>query len=474
MKKKFQICSATCAGIILALGMNIISYGAAGWQWNGTEWHYYEKDGSMATECWRRSGDHLFYLGSDGKLVRSRLIETDGDYYYVNSAGARVSNEWRKLPNEEADSSDETDNVWYYFQSTGKAYKAPSSGKTSFKSIKISTGETKKYAFDERGHMLFGWVNENSQRVVGDDAWRDGIYYCGTENDGAMSQSEWKRLEALDDNNQDNTFDDEYWFYFQSNGKKTANTKRNINGRKYLFREDGNAQYQWYASPSNASSNTSQTVNSYYKAPSQCWLAVGWFLTVPSEEMDAQAYADEEKYWFYGLNNGNVVTNQIKSINGHSYGFNEGGMMLHGLYKMEVQNKKILSYEKIENLDQLPSADENKTVYYFGYHPKEGVMATGRTTFYLDDEKHTFYFKTSGTDRGSGIHGIYKDSIYENGHMLTIDSNMRYGVIQYDGKEYLVNQSGKIQKNKKNVKDADEVYYSSDKDGIVTSRGNKQ
>ena len=135
MKKKFQICSATCAGIILALGMNIISYGAAGWQWNGTEWHYYEKDGSMATECWRRSGDHLFYLGSDGKLVRSRLIETDGDYYYVNSAGARVSNEWRKLPNEEADSSDETDNVWYYFQSTGKAYKAPSSGKTDRKSV---------------------------------------------------------------------------------------------------------------------------------------------------------------------------------------------------------------------------------------------------------------------------------------------------------------------------------------------------
>ena len=101
-------------------------------------------------------------------------------------------------------------------------------------------------------------------------------------------------------------------------------------------------------------------------------------------------------------------------------------------------------------------------------------MATGRTTIYLDDEKHTFYFKTSGTDRGFGIHGIYKDSIYENGHMLTIDSNMRYGVIQYDGKEYLVNSSGKIQKNKKNVKDADEVYYSSDKDGIVTSRGNKQ
>ncbi len=46
--------------------------------------------------------------------------------------------------------------------------------------------------------------------------------------------------------------------------------------------------------------------------------------------------------------------------------------------------------------------------------------------------------------------------------------------IKYEGKEYLVNQSGKIQKNKKNVKDADEVYYSTDKDGIVTSAGNKK
>ena len=75
---------------------------------------------------------------------------------------------------------------------------------------------------------------------------------------------------------------------------------------------------------------------------------------------------------------------------------------------------------------------------------------------------------------GSGTEGIYDGAIYEKGRLLTIDEGMRYGIIQFEGKEYLVNQSGKIQKNKKNVKDADNTYYSSDKNGIVTHQGDKE
>ena len=169
-----------------------------------------------------------------------------------------------------------------------------------------------------------------------------------------------------------------------------------------------------------------------------------------------------------------MVTSQFKTINGHTYGFNENGMMLHGLYKMKVENKKILSYEKIENESQLPQAGDSEKVYYFGDTPKEGVMKTGRCSVDLDGERSTYYFKTYGTDRGAGVEGIYDDGIYEKGRLQTIEYGMRYGVIKYQGKEYLVNQSGKIQKNKKNVKDADEVYYSTDKDGIITHRGNKE
>lgn len=41
--------------------------------------------------------------------------------------------------------------------------------------------------------MLFGWIDENSERLTGDDAWREGV--C---------------------------FDDTYWFYFQSSGTCTV------------------------------------------------------------------------------------------------------------------------------------------------------------------------------------------------------------------------------------------------------------
>ena len=469
MRKNRMMCSAFGAGLIMTFGITMTAFAATGWQKEGDEWRYYETDQTPATNVWKKSGDHWFYLGDDGFMVRSQLIEHGDNYYYVNSDGAQVTNQWRKLPNEEPDHEDDPDEVWYYFQPNGKAYTAPQSGRTSFKSITSGNGKTSKYAFDEKGHLLFGWVGEESQRLTGEDAWKEGIYYCGSADDGAMAQNEWRKLEVEDPDSDDEFFEGEYWFYFQSNGKKTVNTKKNINGEKYLFLENGNAKYQWhYATDSNASTATPQ--NSYYKDPSQCWLAVGWFKTVPSEDIDPQAYYDDEPYWFYGLKNGGVVTNQIKTIDKRPYGFGNGGIMLHGLYKMEVQNKKIISYEKIESEADLPSADDTCSVYYFGDSPKEGVMQTGKTTVTLDGEKYTYHFKTSG----SGTEGIYDGAIYEKGRLLTIDEGMRYGIIQFEGKEYLVNQSGKIQKNKKNVKDADNTYYSSDKNGIVTHQGDKE
>lgn len=458
----------------MAFGFGITSYAATGWQWDGSDWRYFQQDHEAVTNTWKKSGSHWFYLGGDGRMVRSSLVEDNDNYYYVNSAGARVANEWRKLPNSES-GSDEPDEVWYYFQSDGRACKAPDSGKTSFKSIVTASGETKKYAFDSNGRMLFGWVDEESRRITGDDAWREGTYYCGDENDGARVSGAWKQLEALDYGNEDRFFNDEYWFYFNANGKKVTGTKKTINGYKYLFGEDGNAKYQWQSTSAAAGSTaTASNASSYYKRPDQCWLAVGWFKTVPGPEMDIQAYEDEEEYWFYGLSGGGVVTSQLKTVNGYTYGFNENGMMLHGLYKMKVQNKKILSCEKIENESQLPLVGDGENVYYFGDSPKEGVMKTGRCTVDLDGERFTYCFRTSGTDKGAGMEGIYDGGIYEKGRLQVIEYGMRYGVIQYQGKDYLVNQTGKIQKNRKNVKDTDGVYYSTDKDGIVTHVGNKE
>lgn len=96
----------------------------------------------------------------------------------------------------------------------------------NFKTIVRADGATKKYAFDEEGKMLYGWIDEQGERQTGDDAWQTGLYYLGGPDDGAMRSHQWERLDAVDDDQTNDEFQDWYWFYFNANGKKAADTKR--------------------------------------------------------------------------------------------------------------------------------------------------------------------------------------------------------------------------------------------------------
>lgn len=462
----------TCVTAALTIGASMTSFAAAGWQQEDGSWYYYTSDGDRASDTWKRSGSHWFRLDDDGEMLTDSLVEDDGDYYYVNEAGARVANEWRELDNTD-DGDDASDTCWYYFGSNGKAYKAASSGKTTFKSIGKADKTTKKYAFDSEGRMLYGWVNEESERLTGEDAWKTGLYYLGESGDGALAANEWKKLEVEDDDSEDDDFDGTYWFYFGSNGKKLTDTTKTINGRKYRFREEGNAEFNWYlkASSSNASDS-----NIYYNQPDQCWQASGWFKTVPGENVDPEAHENDEEYWFYAQKDGEVIKSQIKKIDGYYYAFNEYGEMLHGLYKLSVDGNDIISYEEIESENDLPGEDEAWSVYYFGDSPKEGVMKTGKTTLDIDGETYTYNFRKSGTDRGAGYDGIYEDSIYIKGRLMKADRDAKLEAVTFgeDGDEYLVNTSGKLQKKKTNVKDADDYYYCTDSQGVITYKGSEK
>lgn len=470
MKKHTKQILIPCAAAALTLGTAMMSYAATGWQEEDGSWYYYDSDGERVTDTWKKSGDHWFWLDEDGEMATDTLVEYDDDFYYVNEAGARVSNEWRALENTD-DSDDASDVAWYYFGSTGKAYKAASSGKTTFKSIGKADGTTKKYAFDSEGRMLYGWVNEESERQTDEDAWKNGVYYLGEAGDGALRDSEWVQLEVEDDENEDDDFDGTYWFYFSTNGKKLSDTTKKINGKKYRFEENGNAVFNWYLK---ASDSTASESNLYYNQPDQCWQANGWFKTVPSENVDAEAFDNGDEYWFYANKDGDVLKSQIKKINGHYYGFNEKGEMLQGLYKLAVNDNEIISYEEIESEDDLPEADEAWEVYYFADSPKEGAMKTGTATIEIDGEDFTYNFKKSGSERGMGYHGIHDGALYNKGQLMRADRDAKYEVKTFDGNEYLVNISGKLQKNKKNVKDADDYYYCTDGDGIVTYRGTEK
>ena len=127
-------------------------------------WYYYDRDGSYVTEEWKKSGNYWFWLDDDGEMATDMLVEDDDDYYYVEVNGVMVTNRWVAVDNEDAGDEDEPDQYWYYFQSNGKAYKGSDNSSTT----KFKTINGKKYAFDDEGRMLYGWVSNDGERQTGD------------------------------------------------------------------------------------------------------------------------------------------------------------------------------------------------------------------------------------------------------------------------------------------------------------------
>lgn len=73
--------------------------------------------------------------------------------------------------------------------------------------------------------------------------------------------------------------------------------------------------------------------------------------------------------------------------------------------------------------------------------------------------------------RAAGTNGINDNYLYVNGRRLAAEDGSKYQTVDFtDPKgeksgEYLVNESGAVQKNKRNVKDADGYYYCTDSKG---------
>ena len=105
-----------------------------------------------------------------------------------------VTNTWVKVVNEDQDDDDDpAEYHYYYMQSNGKAYKGDGT------SVSKKTIDGKRYAFDEDGVMLYGWVTESGSMANGEDEWAasDVKYYFGGWEDGSMKTG-WQKITVHD------------------------------------------------------------------------------------------------------------------------------------------------------------------------------------------------------------------------------------------------------------------------------------
>lgn len=479
MRKQTKLVAVLSASALLALGASMTSY-AAGWTEENGTWVYYDNDGYQVTDEWKRSGNYWFWLNSDGEMATNELIEDDGDYYYVDSNGAMVTNRWIQLENEDPGEND-SEYVWYYFQNNGKAYTASDNG-VSFKTI-----NGKKYTFDEEGQMLWGWVTDQAERVTDDADWADGLYYCGTADDGAQVTG-WAKLHVVDEDANDRTHgysddeDQDYWFYFNTNGKKvTADVNdgdqyatKTINGNKYAFDAQGVMVFEWaddFSTESATDGYATAAEWQYFNDREAGNRAKGWFKEVPNEGIDPDAYDDGSAKWFYAKNDGSLYANEIKTINGKKYAFNGKGEMLSGLQAIWFDDKeenKILDAKAIDDesdiddfVDTAVTKDQTYEIYYFG-DGEDGAMKLSSQNVEVDGEVYSFFFVKNGENKGKGFgsanvkdsYTVYEDdakvkktiedtlvsddkAVYTHGLKITADSDLRYQAVDImTGKVY--------------------------------------
>ena len=476
MRKQTKVVAVASAAALLAIGGAMTSFAAQGWVEEDGTWYYYDKDGNRVEDEWKKSGDNWFWLDSEegGAMATDKLIEDDDDTYYVDGNGVMVTNTWVKVVNEDQDDDDPAEYRYYYMQSSGKAYKAGDSSNVKFKTI-----DGKKYAFDDDGKMLYGWVNEDDSTLASDDSdWETATYYMGSWEDGSLKTG-WQKITVYD---QDEDDDYDYWFNFKSNGEKRTRTDNNakdkdiyekkINGKYYGFDKRGVMTYEWTLTTTSDASTISNWL--YFNSPEDGARATkGWFKVVaPDEDGDDNTFkdysndsanstfaqgdaADENERWYYADSDGELYVGQIKKIKGKYYGFapegNKAGSMLTGLCALRVDNSGNITKLWARNMDSddLDDAmngegdfdgfgsDTNDTLYYFGSNEdSDGALKTGSVSVNLDGDNYQFQFsKTGGAEgKGRGVNGVDDGKyIYKFGMKVKADSDDKYIVVYADG-----------------------------------------
>ena len=485
MRKQTKLVAVLSTAALLAIGASMTSFAAQGWAEEDGTWVYYDKSGERVTDKWAKSGNNWYYLDSDGEMAIDTLIEDGDNYYYVDINGVMASNQWVAIENEDAGEDNEPEHYWYYFQANGKALKNGDNAKVALKTV-----NGKKYAFDDEGRMLYGWVSSDNAERVDDtdgDGFLEGDYYFGGQDDGAMTVG-WLQLDiTYEDATSDYEFapvfnedeDQTRWFYFQSNGKKVKADssdkvkEKTINGKKYAFDHNGAMTAEWsldkedvakLATPDQAHSDNSGTGSNAVSAKyAQQWryfnsvedgsrVSKGWFKVVAAEWLNNDKFDDDDSAWYYADGSGNLYAGEFKTIKGKKYAFRDDGRMVDGLKFIRPSDNNGLDIvaddDGTYNFDNEDDFNEHALdlealgyrCYYFG-SGDDGAMKTNKTSVEIDGDKYNFYFEKSGSLKGAGVTGKKDDKYYQSGKLMRAGADEKYQVVI--GLETTVTENGK-------------------------------
>jgi len=160
--------------------------------------------------------------------------QEDGAYITTDADGNLVKDQWLY--------EDDTD-TWYYVDGKGER----ATGRLDL------YGES--YFLDENGKMLTGWIQyqwgETPDRSDGSEV-DENTCYC--YDDGRMARNVWVSAHKPEHTEYDDgevfqaIQDDEYFteaYYFDEHGRIVLNRRKSVDGKRYIFKEDGTRMTGW-------------------------------------------------------------------------------------------------------------------------------------------------------------------------------------------------------------------------------------
>ena len=250
---------------------------------------------------------------------------SSGEWRYLDSANNAVSDAWRK-----------SGDAWYYLGDDGNMVK-------------------------------------DSIVTIGDNS-----YYLDVN--GAMAANRW--VQTKDDG------DNEGWFFFGPDGKAYKGKEgrvyaREINGKKYLFDEDGVMQTGFFDAEGNAVEDENPFKTAvYYFGDDGAMLQDQWLLysqvgeNPGYSELAQRNYSEYDEMWLYFGSNGRKYTakdtdrSRQREINGKDYLFDENGVMIPQLSLRSANIRATSSNAKVK-YGSLDTDGEQRDDYWTFTVPNE-------------------------------------------------------------------------------------------------------
>ncbi|KRM17302.1 levansucrase [Ligilactobacillus hayakitensis DSM 18933 = JCM 14209] len=361
---------------------------------------------------------------------------------------------------------------------------------TGFQYIRSSD---KTVYYDQNGDMLYG------QQFI------DGHWYLFDETSGARQYG----FQTIKDQNKTVYYNDEAqmqygfqkinnktYYFDKSSGARTTG-QRNIDGKWYLFDNQGVMQtglqfianqnkFVYYNQAGQMQYGTLTLGGKKYTADrssgaikisdGQQYIDGHWYLIKGGRPQTGFQYIANQKKTVYYNNQGQMQYGQ-QYINGHWYLFDKSSGAMKTGFQYIAEQKKTVYYN---NQGQMQYGQQYINGKWYLFDKSSGAMKTGFQ--YIADQKKTVYYNNKGQmqygqqyinghwylfDKSSGAMKTGFQYIAEQKKTVYYNSKgqMQYGQQYINGKWYLFDKSsGKVQTGFQYIKDQNKTVYYSPKD----------